>query len=69
MRSRSKRGRPNGDQQRRSNGTHAGNLLKKSTRRVFPAFRYQFPPGLSQRLQSIELLVEQLGPKAHADSR
>ena len=54
------------DQPSSANRTDRRNLPQQFRGPMFPALRQQIPPhGLTQRSQSIELLVEELGPLAH----
>ncbi len=55
------------DQARRSNRTDAGNLAQQFRGFMFPALRQKLGSHLSpQCLQSVQLLIEQLRPAAHA---
>jgi hypothetical protein len=54
------------NQQSSANRTDVRNLPQQFRGAMFPALSQQIPPhGLTQRSQSIELLVEKLGPPAH----
>src|SRR6516164_5899026 len=54
------------DQQSGAHRTDRRNLPQQFRGPMFPALSQQIPPhGLTQRSQSIELLVEELGPPAH----
>src|SRR5438552_2650389 len=58
------------NQARRPNRTDAGNLTQQFRGLMFPALRQQLgSQGSSQALQSIQLLIEQLGAAAHAGVR
>src|SRR3989442_6212446 len=53
--------------QRRTNGPERWNLPELGGDGVFPTLRQQFSPRLlAQMLQHVQLLVEVLGPPAHA---